>query len=104
MCRASLGLRRRALRGHRVELEPVADQLVAELLGDRALQRLDLLFLELDDPAALDVDQMVVMLLRAFLVARAPVAEIVALENARLLEQPHGAINGRDRDARIERG
>jgi hypothetical protein len=39
----------------------VIDEAEAELLGDLALQRLELVVDELDDVAGLDVDQMVVM-------------------------------------------
>ena len=35
-------------------------------------------------------------------VTRAPVAEIVAVEDARFFEQPHGAVNGGDRDAAVD--
>ena len=37
------------------------------------------------------------------LVARAAVAELVPLENAGALEQAHGAVDGRERDARVAR-
>ena len=36
-------------------------------------------------------------------VARAAVAELVPLEDAGLLEQAHGAVDGGDRDVRIDR-
>src|SRR5438094_290088 len=74
---------------HRVKFEAVPDQLVAELVGDDLLQFLDLLVTEFDDPAALQVDQVVVVVARHLLVARAAVAKIVAGENIGLLEQPH---------------
>src|SRR3546814_16146357 len=45
---------------------------------------------------------MVVMRLGRGFVARAAVAEIVAVEDARFFEQPHGAVNGRDRDAAVD--
>ena len=77
----------------------MVDQAEAELLGDPLLQRLQLVVDELDDVAGLDVDQMVVMAFRRGLVARAAVAEIVALEDARFLEQADGAVDGGDRDA-----
>src|SRR3546814_1001768 len=43
-----------------------------------------------------------VMRLGRGFVARAAVAEIVAVEDARFFEQPHGAVNGRDRDAAVD--
>ena len=80
------------------------DEFEAELFGDAALQLLDLLVAEFDHAAGLDVDQVIVMRLRHFLVARAAVAEIVTLENAGILEQLHGAIDGGDGDMRIDGG
>ena len=80
------------------------DEAEAELRGDPPLQLLQLLVDELDDIAGLDVDQMVVMGLGGRLVAGPAVAEIVPLQDAGLLEQAHGAVDGRDRDAGIDRG
>ena len=54
---------------HRVELEPVIDDPVAEPLRDLGLQRLDLLGAELDDAAGREIDQVVVVLARRALVA-----------------------------------
>src|SRR5436190_8317219 len=84
-----------------VELEPVADQLVAEAAGHFLLQALDLLRLEFDHLAGAQIDQMIVMGVGHLLVARAPVAEVVALDDAGVLEQLHGAVDGRDRNAVI---
>ena len=66
-----------------VELHPVVDEAVAELLGDPPLQLLQLLVDELDHIAGLDVDQMVVVGRVGRFVAGAAVAEIVAVENPR---------------------
>src|SRR5438309_10854019 len=71
--------------GHGEQFEAVIDQLVAELAGDEALQLLYLLVAELDDAAGLHVDQMVMMVGRHFLVARAAVPEIVARQDIGLL-------------------
>src|SRR3546814_7793500 len=49
------------------------------------------------------INQMVVMRLRRRFIARAAVAEIVAVEDARLFEQADGAIDGGDGDAAVER-
>src|SRR3546814_18697793 len=46
---------------------------------------------------------MVVMRLRRRFIARAAVAEIVAVEDARLFEPADGAIDGGDGDAAVER-
>src|SRR3546814_2096496 len=81
----------------------VIDEAVAEPFGDDLLQRLELRIDEFDDLAGLDVDQMVVMRLGRRFVARAAVAEIVAVEDARFLEQADGAIDGSDRNAAVER-
>jgi hypothetical protein len=45
---------------------------------------------------------MVVVVGRHLLVARAPVAEIMARQDARLLEQADGAIDGGNADMRID--
>src|SRR5579875_85023 len=89
---------------HGVELQAVADKDIAELIGHRFLQFFDLLVAEFDHLAGLQVDQMVVMSARHLLVARAAVAEIVTRQDARLFKQAHGAVDGGDADARIDRG
>ena len=53
--------------------------------------------------AALDVDQMVVMLLVGMLVARDAVLEGVALDRALGLQQLHRAVDGRERQRRVMR-
>src|SRR5581483_2693104 len=86
------------------QLEPVADQPEAEFPRHAFLELLDLLVAELDHLAGLDVDEVVVMAVAYGLVARAPpVAELVAFEDALGLEQPHRAVDGRERDARVLR-
>src|SRR5262245_1692062 len=47
---------------------------------------------------------MVVMLLGQCLIARPTLAEIMALDDAGILEELYGAINGRDRDVWIDGG
>ena len=81
----------------------MADELVAELVGDALLDLLDLLIAELDDVAGAKIDQMVVVLLRQRLVARPPVAELVPLDDAGILEELHGAVDGGDGDVRVDR-
>ncbi len=63
------------------------DQAEAQPLGDLLLQELQLGIDEFDHLARLDVDQMVVMRLGCRLVARAAVAEIVAVEDAGFLDR-----------------
>src|SRR5438552_6516021 len=89
---------------HGVKFQTMPDQLVAELVGDVLLQFLDLLVAELDDPAALQIDQVIVMRAGHFLVARASVAEIVPRQDVGLLEQPHRTIHRGDADARVDLG
>src|SRR6516164_937009 len=89
---------------HRVEFKPMADKFVAELIGNDLLQSFDLFVAEFDHPTGLQVDQMVVVSARHFLVAGAPIAEIVSSQNTRLFKQPHSPIHCSDTDARIDRG
>ena len=89
---------------HGVELEPVIDQLVAELARHLGLQLLDLLGLELDHLAGAQIDQMIVVRFRDLLVARAAFAEVVALDDAGILEQLDGAVDRRDRDVLVDLG
>ena len=74
------------------------------MVGDESLQLLDLLVAEFDDPAALQIDQVIVVVARHFLVARAAISEIVTSEDVGLFKQPHGAIDRGDADPRIDRG
>src|SRR6185437_6328346 len=89
-CRRSLALGLAADR-HGEQLKAMTDELVTERLRHVPLQLLDILIAELDDPPALNVDQVVVMVRGRLLVARAPVAEIVAGQDVRLLEKADGA-------------
>src|SRR3546814_13340498 len=83
-----------AIEGDTIKFHAVVDEPVSEPLGDHLLQRFEFGIDEFDDLARLDVDQMVVMLLGCRLIARAAVAEIVAVENPRLFEQAYDAVNG----------
>ena len=89
-----------AVEGDAVELHAVVDEAEAELLGDPLLQHFELLVDELDDIAGFDIDQMIVVRFRRGFVARAAVAELVALEDAGFLEQADRAVDGGDRDIR----
>src|SRR5262245_36567975 len=101
--RSHTGLRLAVLERHAEEFEPVADEAVAELARHGLLQPLDLLVAELDDLAGLHVDQVIVVAEARGLVTGAAVAELVTLEDARALEQAHGAIDRGERDARVPR-
>src|SRR6187551_3816934 len=89
---------------HRVKLEPVIDELVAELAGDLALQPLDLLGLEFDHLAATQVDQMIVMRIGNLLIARAALAKIMARDDAGIFKQLYRAIDRRDGDVLVDLG
>ncbi len=80
----------------------MAGQAKPEFLGDLALKFLDFVVMELDDLARLDVDQVVVVLVGSFFIARATIAEIVLGENPRFLEQPHGPVDRRYRNIGID--
>src|SRR5215468_6365229 len=85
-----------------IEFQPVIDQLVAELAGDLRLQLLDLFGGELDHLAVAQIDEVIVMAVAHLLIARAALAEIVALDDTGILEQLYGAIDGRDRDLVVD--
>src|SRR6478672_11319843 len=87
-----------------VQLHPVVDEAEAELLGDALLKLLQLVIDELDHIARLDVDQMIVVRFRCRLVARAAIAELVPLEDARFLKQSDRPVHGRNRDVRVDGG
>jgi hypothetical protein len=92
-----------AIESHSVELHPVINQSEAQFFGNPFLQLLQLVVRELDDVPSLDVDQMIVVGLRGRLVARAPVAKLMAFENSGFLEKTHCPIDCRDRDVGIDR-
>ena len=68
-----------------VKFQPMADEFVAELCGDLGLQALDLGAAEFNHLAGLRIDEMVVMLAGARLIARPAVQERVAFDDAFLL-------------------
>jgi hypothetical protein len=71
-----------AIGRHPVEFHAVIDEAEAELLGNAPLEILEFLVDELDHVAGLDVDQVIVVRVRGRLIARAAVAELVALEDS----------------------
>src|SRR6516162_9378530 len=79
------------------------DEFVTEFIGNNFLQSFDLLVTEFDHATGLQVDQMVVVSARHFLVAGAPMAEIVSRQNTGLFKQPHGPIDRGDADVWIDR-
>ena len=88
---------------NRIQFEAMPDQLVAKFIGDDLLQTFDILVAKLDHPTRLQVDEMVVMRARHFLVAGSAIAEIVPGNDARLFEQPNRPVDGRNADAGVNR-
>mgnify|MGYP001149004326 CR=1 FL=1 len=86
------------------QLQPVGHQVEPQPGGDGGHHALVRGIGELDHPAGLHVDQVVVVAVLAGLVAGAAAAEIAAFQDALLLQQPHGAVDGGDRDAGIQGG
>src|SRR6187431_3838822 len=86
-----------------VQLQPVIDQLVAELAGDLGLQFLDFLGSEFNLLAVAQVDQMIVVAVGHLLIARPALAKIVPLDDSGVLEQFYGAVHRRDRDLVVDR-
>ena len=62
-----------------IKFQSVADQLVSEALRYRRLQCLNFAILEFNHVTTFDVDQMVVMILVRFFIARPAIAKIVAV-------------------------
>src|SRR5271169_451878 len=89
---------------NRIQLEAMSDQFVAKFFGDDLLQTFDILVPKLDHATRLQVDEMVVMRARHFLVAGSAIAEIVPRNDVRLLEQPYRPVNRGDADVRINGG
>ncbi len=81
----------------------MVDQLESQLLGHAALELFDILIAEFDHAAGRHVDQVVVMGFRHLLIARAAVAEIVAFEDAGILEQLDGAVDGGNGNMGVDR-
>lgn len=71
----------------------VASDGVAEIARDLVLQHLDPRLFELDDGAAAEADEVIVIVRE--LVARVPVAEMSLLDDLGVLEQAKGALHRR---------
>lgn len=81
-----------------VHLQPVVDDLEAQLGRDLPLKALDLVGLELDDAAGIEIHDVVVVRLLGLLEAGAITVETVALNCAHVLQHRQRAIDGGDRD------
>ena len=74
----------------------------AQPLSNTALQEFEFGIDKFEHRAVLNVDQVVMVRIRRGLISRASIAEVMLLQDTRLFEQANGAINGSDRDARID--
>ncbi len=79
----------------------MANEFIAQFLGDGALQFFDFFFLELDHLTGFNVNQMIMAIIAGGLVARPPVTKIQPVKQSRLFEQANRAINGRNADFRV---
>jgi hypothetical protein len=79
----------------------MVDQFKSMLGGNFFLQPLNLLIVKLDNSTGFDIDEMVMMLIGYFLVARTAVAKVMSLDDACLLKQLHRTIHRRNRNLRI---
>src|SRR5262249_57453675 len=77
---------RLVVKRNRVEFEPMIDQPITEAPRHVGLQAFDVFRLELDHLAGAQIDEMVVMAVGHLFIAGAPVAEVVALDDAGILE------------------
>jgi hypothetical protein len=93
----------RFIQGYPVQFKPVIDKTITKLLCNKALQLLDLVIVELDDPPGLNIDKMIVVLIGHLLISRAPVPEIVTLQDPGFGQQPHSPVDGRNADVRVDR-
>src|SRR5689334_14189292 len=82
----------------------MVDQLVAELARDVRLQPFDIFRAEFDYFAGAQIDEVIVVRVRALLVAVAALAELVRLDDAGVLEELHGSIHGRNGDVLVDPG
>src|SRR6185295_73326 len=103
---AMMSFRRRdrflAALGHAIKLKPVIDEVETQFFSDAPLQTFDVFIDKFNDAAGRQIDQMIMMIADLF-VARAPIAKIMALQDAGVLEQLDGTIDRSDGDMRVYR-
>jgi hypothetical protein len=80
------------------------DEPIAKPGGDARLQRFQFGIVKFDHIASFNVDQMVVMFFLHGFVARTAALEIMAFDDAGFFEQFYGAIDGGDRNPRVDGG
>src|SRR5215212_6777259 len=93
---------RRSLReGNGIELETVPHKSVPEPTGNLGLETLDLGALKLHHLARIQVDEVIMVLLRRLLVTGSAVPERVSLQNTGELQPLHRSIDGGQRDTAV---
>jgi len=78
------------------------DKLKPQFFGHSALQALDFLVAKLDHATRLNIDEMVMVRVGRFLVARTTVTKIMALQYPCILEKLHRSIYGGDGNVRVD--
>src|SRR5688572_7689306 len=81
----------------------MADEAIAKLTGDELLELFDLLIAKFNDPAAGQIDEMIMVLGGRFLITGAAL-EGMAFENSHVLEQANRPIDSGQRDSAVEGG
>ena len=81
-----------------VQNQFVIDQFVSVFRRDLALERFDPVADELGHAAGIDVHHVIVMVVLRYLIHRAPVIEVVALDDARIDELCEHTIDGSEPD------
>jgi hypothetical protein len=79
----------------------MTDQSEAQLGSHALLQALDVFIREFDHRTRCYVDEMIVVSMADRLIPRSSISKVVALDNALVLQQPYGSVDGRKRKARI---
>jgi hypothetical protein len=87
-----------------IKLHPVINEAEPQLFGNLLLQGFQFGINEFDDAARFDIDQMIMMRLRRGFIARPTVAKIMTIQYTCLFKEAHGAIDGCNGNAGINRG
>jgi hypothetical protein len=80
----------------------VAKQFEPQFTGDPLLDGLQLIAVELGHFSGLNIDEVMVMLVAGLFETGAAIAEIQPLDDAGILKQPDGAVDGGDADLGVE--
>ena len=71
-------------------------------LGEFDLQMLNLFIVEFDDLTGFNINQVIMVLIRHFFLARAPIAEIMAFNNSVFFEELNGPVDCGQRDILVD--